>query len=282
MPKFKVGDKVKFVQKSQNYMDFPIGTEATIIQISNGDMLWWECIVQLESEAAQKWGWSLKKDGKETIGCQYAVFRDLELVEEKKFKLNDRVVYNGGMDYISAVVPKGSIGTIVVEDGTSMPRVRFDNDYELWVDVKLLSPYKEEKKSIYKFKIGDRVRCVCENQWVPVGTTGTVDELSTNPFVKWDNGERWCLYQNQMVLLSDFNKDGKINIAIYRQGNSIIAKLFFDKKVYAEAEAKCNPDDFFSWAIGSQIALQRLMEKAIKNKTIVLPKDTKMSDLFTY
>ena len=217
--KFKVGDKVRFVQKSQTYMDFPIGTEATIIKISNGDMLWWECIVQLEPEATKKWGWTRKNDdGTETKGCQYAVFADLELVPEK---------------------PK------------------------------------------YKFNIGDRVRCTKQNAWVPVGSIGTVDEYDDVPFVKWDNGDHYCLMQDELELMSDLKKE-KVNIVIYRQENKVIAKMTIGKQVIAVGVAKCSPEDEFNWIIGSQIALQRMMKVAFDKEKAVLPKDTKMSDLFTY
>lgn len=59
-----------------------------------------------------------------------------------------------------------------------------------------------------KFKIGDRVVAVNENIWVPVGTVGTVDEDSEVPFVKWDNGSRWCLRESEMKLYSLAIKKG--------------------------------------------------------------------------
>lgn len=131
-----------------------------------------------------------------------------------------------------------------------------------------------------KFKFGDRVRCVKQNKWVPVGTCGTVKEDSTVPVVEWDNGYRYCLFEEQMDPESDTKC--KVNIVIYRQGNKVIAKLNVFKNTYAIGEALCNPDDQFSWVIGSQIALQRLMKAAFGDAKAVLPKDTQMSDLFMY
>lgn len=53
-----------------------------------------------------------------------------------------------------------------------------------------------------KFKYGDRVVAVNENNWVPVGTVGTVVEDSVVPFVEWDNGNVYCLRESEMKLYS--------------------------------------------------------------------------------
>ena len=53
-----------------------------------------------------------------------------------------------------------------------------------------------------KFKIGDKVIAIHENNWVPVGTVGIVAEVSEIPFVDWENGKRFCLRESDMKLLS--------------------------------------------------------------------------------
>ena len=134
---------------------------------------------------------------------------------------------------------------------------------------------------MFKFNIGDRVRCTKQNAWVPVGSIGTVDEYDDVPFVKWDNGDHYCLMQDELELMSDLKKE-KVNIVIYRQENKVIAKMTIGKQVIAVGVAKCSPEDGFNWMIGSQIALQRMLEAAFVEKKVVLPKDTQVSDLFTY
>ena len=205
-----------------------------------------------------------------------------------------------------------------------------------------------------KFKIGDKVVVVNENNWVPVGTVGTVREDSEVPFVNWDNGDHWCLRECDMKLYSpdikkgdrvrlitdnykeewelpkgtegtvfairdrtgsidvDFDNwngghDGetgdpfiyshlyvrpdelektekqKGNIVLFRQGNKVIAKLTYGKSIIHTAEATCNPEDTFDFLLGSQIALQRLIEMIQgEDMVIAIPSDTSFTDVFVY
>ena len=64
----------------------------------------------------------------------------------------------------------------------------------------------------------------------------------------------------------------------------MIAQLNNGKCVYAVAEAKCSPNDTFNFAVGSQIALQRLCRKmgTDGSSAIVIPEDLKLNELFMY
>ena len=65
-----------------------------------------------------------------------------------------------------------------------------------------------EVNIVPKFKYGDRVVAVNKNNWVPVGTVGTVVEDSVVPFVEWDNGNVYCLRESEMKLYSPAIKKG--------------------------------------------------------------------------
>ena len=205
-----------------------------------------------------------------------------------------------------------------------------------------------------KFKIGDKVVVVNENNWVPVGTVGIVAEVSHIPFVDWENGKRFCLRESDMKLFSihpikkgdrvrlitdkykeewelpkgtegtvfairetgsvdvsfdnwEHGHDGetgdpfvyshlyvrpddlektekqKGNIVLFRQGNKVIAKLTYGKSIIHTAEATCNPEDTFDFLLGSQIALQRLIEMIRgEDMVIAIPSDTSFTDVFVY
>lgn len=91
----------------------------------------------------------------------------------------------------------------------------------------------------YKFKIGDRVICIKKNEWVPTGTTGTVDEMSFVPFVKWDNGKRYCISQDHMELIEEKKfKVGDIVRIVRKTGHAYANfPLGIKAKVIAEKES---------------------------------------------
>ena len=210
-----------------------------------------------------------------------------------------------------------------------------------------------EVNIVPKFKYGDRVVAVNKNNWVPVGTVGTVVEDSVVPFVEWDNGNVYCLRESEMKLYSPAIKKGdrirlttdkyeeewelpkgtegtvfairetgsvdvdfdnwnsghdgetgdhhvsshlyvrpdelektekqKGNIVLFRQGNKVIAKLTYGKSIIHTAEATCNPEDTFDFLLGSQIALQRLIEMIRgEDMVIAIPSDTSFDEVFVY
>ena len=62
------------------------------------------------------------------------------------------------------------------------------------------------------FNKGDKVICVGKNEWVPVGTVGTVLENSDVPFVRWENGETWALRSVDMKNYDDTDKTKEIEV----------------------------------------------------------------------
>jgi len=67
-----------------------------------------------------------------------------------------------------------------------------------------------------KFEIGDKVVCIKNNNWVPVGTVGIVaEDDSVVPYVDWENGDRWCLMQDCMELVDGKAKPFKVGDRVY-------------------------------------------------------------------
>ena len=62
------------------------------------------------------------------------------------------------------------------------------------------------------FYKGDKVICVRKNEWVPVGTVGTVLENSDFPFVRWENGETWALVSQALKNYDDTDKTKEIEV----------------------------------------------------------------------
>jgi len=67
-----------------------------------------------------------------------------------------------------------------------------------------------------KFKIGDGVRNLVENDFIKKGATGTVNEDDTRPFVMWDSRDmlnkphpfnRWCQDESDLEPISDTSLD---------------------------------------------------------------------------
>lgn len=67
-----------------------------------------------------------------------------------------------------------------------------------------------------KFKIGDRVRMICRDSYVPYDELGTVWEINGSPDVMWDNykspsrGSIWAVSQSSLELVNE-----KSNYEIY-------------------------------------------------------------------
>ena len=208
-----------------------------------------------------------------------------------KFKIGDKVVCIVKNNW----VPVGTVG-IVAEDST-VPFVDWENG-DRWCltqdSMKLVDGDKAQP-----FKVGDRVRLISNeyaDSWqLFEGATGTVvasrhnGNSSTVHFDDWHHGhdgdvgirDHSCLFVGNHDLKPI--KIEKGNIVLFRQGNTVIAKLTDGKKVLYTAEAKCSPGDNFDFFVGSQIALQRLMRKYRGDfAEYVVPEDAKLSDLFVY
>ena len=149
-------------------------------------------------------------------------------------------------------------------------------------------------------KKGDRVRLITDNyeeEWhLPKGTEGTVfaikDYLETVDveFDNWKSGHDGetgdpQIYSHLYVRPEDLEKTEKQkgNIVLFRQGNKVIAKLTYGKSVLRQAEATCNPEDTFDFLLGSQIALQRLIQMFRGEDTVIaIPSDISFNDVFVY
>lgn len=238
-----------------------------------------------------------------------------------KFNIGDRVRFIGDpreYDYLrrTLILEKGDAGT--VKEKSSVPYVLFDKcPYK---DIAISQNNLELVPVNSAFKVGDRVRMKYSkyytNSWhLKEGTVGTVVAIRDNNsytvrFDNWHHGhdgdidvsDHSCLYLSQWELehigeqigtnpigqppsLEKKKEKFKFNIVIYRKDNKVIAQLNNGKCVYASAEAKCSLNDTFNFAIGSQIALQRLCRKMggmNGSSAIVIPEDLKLNELFMY
>ena len=225
-----------------------------------------------------------------------------------KFNIGDKVRFIGDPeDYaylrrnVGITLEKGDAG--VVKEKSSVPFVLFDKcPYK---DIAVIQENLELVPINSTFKVGDRVRM--KNDWyadswhLNKGTVGTVmdiinDKEYTVRFDNWQHGhdgdiddihDHSCLFVigDCLELIPEKKKEKfKLNIVIYRKGNKVIAQLNNGKCVYAVGEAKCSPNDTFNFAVGSQIALQRLCRKmgTDGSSAIVIPEDLKLNELFMY
>lgn len=129
-----------------------------------------------------------------------------------------------------------------------------------------------------KFKVGDKVRFTdaeCHRSdpcyYPPVGTIGTIvsDEMSSTPFIKWDEwtppGGAWkSIHGRNPGLAYDVSEwegvleeDQKIMIYIDKgDPHTVIAR---NLKTGAKATARCAPQDHFDFYTGAKLAFDRLV-----------------------
>ena len=129
-----------------------------------------------------------------------------------------------------------------------------------------------------KFKVGDKVRFTdaeCHRSdpcyYPPVGTIGTIvsDEMSSTPFIKWDEwtppGGAWkSIHGSNPGLAYDVSEwegvleeDQKIMIYIDKgDPHTVIAR---NLKTGAKATARCAPQDHFDFYVGAKLAFDRLV-----------------------
>lgn len=221
-----------------------------------------------------------------------------------KFKKGDKVVSL----VTENCIKRGMVG-IVLENNSACPYVE-------WQDLTMGHdrPYNDGRKSCWalmekemellkeeKFKVGDIVRIVAKTGHAyanfPLGIKAKVIAEKESDSV-WDyvvqligkGATGWThdhIYPNcQNVKAADLElvkEKFKFNIVIYRKDNKVIAQLHNRKCVCASAEAKCSPNDTFNYAVGSQIALQRLCRKmGDGTSAIVIPEDLRLNELFMY
>lgn len=123
-----------------------------------------------------------------------------------------------------------------------------------------------------KFKIGDRVQCITENECCS-GLKGTVVDVEYNYYgVKWDGFKRghnchgilkdkdsaagWYVYGKGLKLL----KPSKEKIILYVEDNKIHCQYINKDGVKGiHTTALCAPSDDFDLLVGAQIALLRMV-----------------------
>ena len=222
-----------------------------------------------------------------------------------KFNIGDKVRFIGDPeDYaylrrnVGITLEKGDAG--VVKEESSVPFVLFDKcPYK---DIAVVQENLELVPVNRTFKVGDIVRIVKKTGHAyanfPLGIKAKViaeresssawdyivQLISKGATVGWTHDHIYPNCQNVMEADLELVKDKKAgSIVLFRQDNKVIAKLTYGKAVVAVAEAKCSPNDTFNFAIGSQIALQRLCRKmGDGSSAIVIPEDLRLNELFMY
>ena len=125
-----------------------------------------------------------------------------------------------------------------------------------------------------KFKIGDRVKCVCvvDGNKLVVGKIGTIVEIDCGlvgvEFDEWIHGHGcnhagkigYCWWCEESALVNVHNE----KIVITNDGKTTTAKLYDGKKFVKAAKAKCSPEDEFDIMTGTMIAFSRLFGADIR------------------
>ena len=156
-----------------------------------------------------------------------------------------------------------------------------------------------------RFKVGDKVKFYQKTEkpyCVTDGTNGVIIRVESPRDICWDylvsfEGNRGfsanvdgvyypcCQYvvDEDLEPRKKEKSKFKMNIVLFRKGNTVFAQLHQGKSVVLSAAAKCSPGDDFNFLVGSQIALQRLVQKISGDETkYCLPKELCLDDLFIY
>lgn len=123
-----------------------------------------------------------------------------------------------------------------------------------------------------KFKIGDRVKCVCvvDKNTILLNKIGTIIEIDCGligvEFDEWIHGHGcnhkgkigYCWWCEESDLVKVVCSD---KIVITTDGKTTTAKMYDGKEVVKTAIAKCSPEDEFDFETGAKIAFDRLFVK---------------------
>lgn len=121
-----------------------------------------------------------------------------------------------------------------------------------------------------KFKIGDRVKCVCvvDKNIILLNKIGTIIEIDCGligvEFDEWIHGHGcnhkgkigYCWWCEESDLVKVVCSD---KIVITTDGKTTTAKMYDGKEVVKTAIAKCSPEDEFDFERGALIAFSRLV-----------------------
>ena len=128
-----------------------------------------------------------------------------------------------------------------------------------------------------KFKVGDRVRAIAEEDGNTdiVGQVGTVREINPDFYgVEFDNDIGGCSFHGKFghcwnIPGSKLEKVFDDKIIITTDGKTTTARYYNGKQLIQSAEAKCSPEDTFDFMTGSKIAFGRLTWEACKKTPAV-------------
>lgn len=124
------------------------------------------------------------------------------------------------------------------------------------------------------FKIGDSVRVIRNYSSARKGMKGTIKAKGSQTGrwgIEFDekfgsghdcggktqNGHGYWVPPECLELI----KPKAEKIVITHDGKTTLARLYEDNKVVKSAEAKCSPDDEFSFTVGAKLAFERLTEE---------------------
>ena len=124
-----------------------------------------------------------------------------------------------------------------------------------------------------KFKVGDKVRI---REDLVVGRTyggitnysflsETDGHLGVQTIVNITNSGNYRLNKATFIysgeMLEPVEEEVSEKLVIYRNGNKTIAKYYKGDETF-EAEAKCSPEDEYDFKTGTELAMNRVMDKA--------------------
>lgn len=123
-----------------------------------------------------------------------------------------------------------------------------------------------------KFKVGDKVRVkngliggnyydgtyFNEAMEKLCGKIFVIERVELKSFYFLNDGMGWCFNE---AMLEPVEEEVPEKLVIYRNGNKTIAKYYKGDKTF-EAEAKCSPEDEYDFKTGTELAMNRVMDKA--------------------
>ena len=124
-----------------------------------------------------------------------------------------------------------------------------------------------------KFKVGDKVRI---REDLVVGRTyggitnysflsETDGHLGVQTIVNITNSGNYRLNKATFIysgeMLEPVKEEVSEKLVIYRNGNKTIAKYYKGDETF-EADAKCSPEDEYDFKTGTELAMNRVMDKA--------------------
>lgn len=117
-----------------------------------------------------------------------------------------------------------------------------------------------------EFKVGDKIKVV-KNLTEGIGKDAYIGKVFTIQSVLWmenDKGRRYGIGQTYVVYGKEIIPADLQKILITTDGKTTLARLYEGGKVIKSAEAKCGPDDTYSFDTGAKLAFERLTQPEVK------------------